>query len=608
MNPSVKKKKFSLILTAALISALSSCATRDPADEVFARVTASFVYDSLALSPIRATAVGYHVHLEGADEEGKGGTEIRLDGLLDDYSQAAIAKRLNFYKQFRKNLRAQVDRNELAGDEWVDYAVIENHIDNELLEFEKIRSHEHNPTLYVELLGMALYRPLVHEYASKEERYRHILARLEKTPAFLDQAKQNLRSSPEVWTSVAREENRGNINLVEKVIPVSLPDSLRADYSAVSKTALGALRDFDRFLADDLVRRNTYDWRLRPDLYAEKFKVRLTTTKSPETVLSEAEQQLKSVRNDIVEVAKGIHREIYGNQRPPTERALMADVLDVVQDENRLRRGNQMIGQIKKDLAELRTFTNEAKLSPLPSGENLQIVETPEFMRGVYSVAGIMGAPALHPQLGAFYWVTPIPSDWSRSRVNSKLREYNLFALKLLSVHEAIPGHYVQLEWANRIEPESRRLLRVAYANDSYVEGWATYVTEALMDVGYRSDSNELRLVWYKHLLRVIANTILDIRMHTKNMSDDEALELLRRQAFQEAEEARGKLLRAKLTSVQLPLYYVGWRDWLRVRDHYQEETQDFSLVSFHDKALSVGPVPLVPELGYAVTSRPMPK
>ena len=118
MIPSLKKK-FSLILTAALIFVLSSCATRDPADKVFARVTASFVYDSLALSPIRATAVGYHVHLEGADEEGKGGTEIRLDGLLDDYSQAAIAKRLNFYKQFRKNLRAQVDRSELAGDAWV---------------------------------------------------------------------------------------------------------------------------------------------------------------------------------------------------------------------------------------------------------------------------------------------------------------------------------------------------------------------------------------------------------------------------------------------------------------------------------------------------------
>ena len=104
----------------------------------------------------------------------------------------------------------------------------------------------------------------------------------------------------------------------------------------------------------------------------------------------------------------------------------------------------------------------------------------------------------------------------------------------------------------------------------------------------------------------MIANAILDIRLHTKNMSDDEALELLRRQAFQESEEARGKLLRAKLTSAQLPLYYVGWRDWLRVRDHYQEETQDFRLVSFHDKALSQGPAPLVPELGYALTNRPM--
>lgn len=600
------ERKLSLAVALILVSTMGACKIGNPASELFPVLTGSFVYDSLAMSPILASSLGYHVHIEGADEDGKGGTETRLDELLDDYSPAAITKRINFYKEFRKNLLEQVNRDELSGDNWVDYAVIENHIDNELLELEKIRSYEHNPTFYVELLGMALYRPLVHKYASDEERYGHILSRLEKIPAFLDQAKQNLQSSPEVWTRVARGENRGIINLVEKIIPSNLPDPLRSDYSAVSKTALEALRNFENFLANDLTNRNTHDWRLPADLYAEKFRIRLATTKSPETVLSEAEEKFKSLRESTVAVARDIHREIYGNQRPPTERALMADVLDVVQDENRLRRGNRMISQIKKDLVELRKFTGEASLAPLPAGENLQIVDTPEFMRGVYSVAGIIGAPPMHPELGVLYWVTPIPPDWSRSRVNSKLREYNLFALKLLSIHEAIPGHYTQLEWANRIEPESRRLLRVAYANDSYIEGWATYVTEMLVDNGYQNDSDELKLIWFKHLLRVVANAILDIRMHTKNMSDDEALEFLRRQAFQETEEARSKLLRAKLTSAQLPLYYVGWQDWLRVRDHYQEETQDFRLVSFHDNALSAGPIPLVPELGYAITTRPM--
>jgi uncharacterized protein (DUF885 family) len=281
-------------------------------------------------------------------------------------------------------------------------------------------------------------------------------------------------------------------------------------------------------------------------------------------------------------------------------------VLDVTSDDNRLRRGDQLMDQIKTDVTELREFMTQAALIQLPPRENLQIIETPEFMRGVYSVAGFMPAPPLQPQLNAYYWVTPIPPDWPPARVNSKLREYNLFKLKLLSIHEVMPGHYVQFEFANEGAPDQakfRRILRTVFANGPYVEGWASYATAATVNAGYQANHPEIKLNWLKELLKIQANVVLDIRMHTANMSDDEATELLTRRAFQESEEVRGKILRAKLSSAQLPLYFHGMQQWFRVRNHYQQETTDFSLSSFHDKALRVGPMPLH-ELGYLVANR----
>jgi len=174
--------------------------------------------------------------------------------------------------------------------------------------------------------------------------------------------------------------------------------------------------------------------------------------------------------------------------------------------------------------------------------------------------------------LGAFYWLTPIPKDWPKERIESKLSEYNFYGLKLLTIHEAMPGHYVQLEYSNDIQPKSRRLLRSVFGNGPYVEGWAVYVTETMLDEGYLDGSVELRLIFLKQQLRMIANTILDVRLQTMNMSDREAIDLMLKQCFQEKEEAQGKLGRAKLSSTQLPTYYAGWRDWRRLRAEYQRQ------------------------------------
>jgi uncharacterized protein (DUF885 family) len=221
------------------------------------------------------------------------------------------------------------------------------------------------------------------------------------------------------------------------------------------------------------------------------------------------------------------------------------------------------------------------------------VIPTPEFMRGVYSVGGFSAAPALEPQLGAFYWVTPIPAGWPKERVESKLREYNYYKLKLLTIHEAMPGHYVQMEIANNVQPESRRLLRSVFGNGPYIEGWGEFATQAMLDEGFLDRSPEMALTFAKEKLRVIANAILDVRLHTLNMTDQEALDLMEKQTFQEEEEATAKLQRAKLSSCQLPMYFVGWSDWLSVRDQYRQKHPSSSASTFNDWALKEGAVPL---------------
>jgi uncharacterized protein (DUF885 family) len=179
-------------------------------------------------------------------------------------------------------------------------------------------------------------------------------------------------------------------------------------------------------------------------------------------------------------------------------------------------------------------------------------------------------------------------------KAESKLREYNNYTLRWLTIHEALPGHYVQFEHLNNIEPERRRLVRSLYANGAYVEGWAEYIAQVMMDEGYMGDDPRFRLVMRKIRLRLLSNAILDVKMQTMGMTDEQAMNLMTRDAFQTKAEAEGKLTRAKLSSTQLPTYYVGIREWLAFRKKYQDAAgKNFNLLKFHDRALNEGPLPV---------------
>ena len=561
-----------------LLLALAGC-SRAP-KEPFSKTIDDFVYDHLAFSPVASTQVGYHVH--------KG---IRLDERLDDLSEDALNRQRIFYRGFRERLAA-MKPEQLSADDRADFDMLSSQIDFQLFELDDVQSYRHNPTYYVELIGNALYNPFILEYAPKPERYRPIIARLGKVPAFFELAKKNLLDSPEIWTTTAVEENGGNIGLIDTALRAGVPPELKADYDRAAAPALDALRAFNEYLKSDLAKR-TSDWRLGKDRYARKFRAVLVTSLTPQQVLDAAEEDLKNVRREMFQLSLPLHHKWYPTHRDPVDlNLIVGETLAKIADKHATPK--TYFSDARRDLAETREFVRAKNLLPLPPRDNLQVIETPVFMRGSYAVGGFAPAPALEPQLGAFYWITPIPPDWKRDRVESKLREYNFYSLKLLTIHEAMPGHYVQLEYANDVKPDSRRVLRSAFGNGPYVEGWAVYATQMMLDEGYLDNSPELRITFLKQQLRMIANAILDVRLQTLGMTDEEAMDLMLNKTFQEKEEATAKLRRAKLTSCQLPTYYTGWREWVRLCDEYRKSKgASFNLSEFHERVLKPGAVPM---------------
>ena len=574
------------VLALALFA--TSCASQRP-KESFSKLAEEFIYTSLANSPVAATQVGYHRH-----------GNLELDSMLDDFSPTAIEQQRRWYQDLRLRLQQSVDEKSLTLEDRADLAIIHDQISLALLELQSIQSYRHNPTLYVELIGNALYSPYVLEYADKATRYRHIISRLKAIPSFIERAQMNLASAPEIWTKVAISENDGNIALIEEEIRKQAPEELRASYDEAAGPALDSLHRLKKFLESDLIGRTT-DWRLGSSKYGQKFRYVIATDQPPDQVLAAAEADMKTTRDEMFRIASQLNGN-HGNSSDVN--ATIKRALDAIA--TRHATPENYFADARRDLDEARQFVREKDLLTMPARDNLRVIETPEFMRGIYSVGGFNPAPALEPSLGAFYWITPIPPSWPPERVESKLREYNFYGLKILTIHEAMPGHYVQFEYANDVQPPLRRVLRAVFGNGPYVEGWAVYATDFMLETGYLNHSPELRLTFLKHQLRVLANTILDVRLHTKSMTDQQALDLMINDGFQEREEATGKLQRAKLSSAQLPTYYVGWRDWKRLRSRVQtEKGAAYSLKGFHESALREGAVPL-PVLSRLFTGKPL--
>lgn len=566
-------------------------------NEKFAKLSEEFIHETLALSPSSASQAGYHKHLDP-----KTGKTIALDSLLDDMSPAGMANQRRVYAQWRERFHTETPVSSLGPEDAADWHLIDDQIGQNLLEFDRIRNYKHNPTVYVELLGSALFQPLTDEYAAEPVRLGDVLSRVAATPTFLDQARSQLVDADPIFIRVAVEENEGNIDLIQDTIAAAVAKhpEVKVRFDQVAPPAVKALKNFSQWLQNDLAKQKTdRTWRLGKDLYAEKFRLVMETDVTPDQVLADAEREFKKTRAEMLELALPLHKQYYPDHddhanlgEQERENKIISEVVQKIADDHPKR--DELMQTAKDDLIGIRQFIIDKKIVSLKSRDNLKVIATPEFERGIYSVAGFHSAPPLDPNAEAEFWVTPIDPKTPDDRAESKLREYNNWVLKWLCIHEALPGHYVQAEHANEIEPETRRLVRSLYGNGAYVEGWAEYIAQVMMQQGFANSDPRYRLSYLKVWLRAVGNSILDIRMQTMGMTNDEAMHFMMDDAFQTRAEAEGKLQRAKLSSTQLPTYYVGTSEWWRLRKTYEAaKGKDFTLAEFHDRALDEGALPV---------------
>ncbi len=588
------------ILISSTLMAQTSNSSNE-ANAKFAKLSEEFIHETLVLSPSSASQAGYHQHVDS-----KGGKTIALDALLDDVSAAGVSEQRRVYARFRERFRSETPLASLGVEDAADWQLIDDQIALSLLEIDRIQNYKHNPTVYVELLGSALFQPLTDDYAPEDVRLHHILSRMAATPRFLDQARSQLIDADPIFIKVAIEENDGNIDLIQSTIAAAIParSKLKAEFDQAAPPAIEALKNFSRWLQDDLAKRKTdRTWRLGKELYAEKFRLVMEIPVTPDQVLADAERELKKTRAEMLQIALPLHKQYFPDHDDhatlgPQEREnkVIGEVLRRISDDRPKR--DDLMQTVKDDLAGIQQFIVDKKIVSLKSRDNLKVIPTPPFMRGIYSVAGFHGAPPLDPNAEAQYWITPIDPKMPEDKAESKLREYNNWVLKWLTIHEALPGHYVQAEHANEIQPVTRRLVRGLYGNGAYVEGWAEYIAQVMMEQGFADGDPRYRISYLKVWLRATGNTILDVRMQTMNMTDDQAMSFMMNDAFQTRAEAEGKLQRAKLSSTQLPTYFVGTTEWWRLRRAYEAARgKDFTLAEFHDRALDVGELP-VPWLG----------
>jgi uncharacterized protein (DUF885 family) len=325
-----------------------------------------------------------------------------------------------------------------------------------------------------------------------------------------------------------------------------------------------------------------------------------------EQVLTDAEGEFARVERDMYLVARQLWSRYYPSRALPPDdvegrRFAVEQVLRAVGQEH--GKADDLTRDVTKTVARIKKFIASTDVLRLPDPDHCKIIEMPEFKRG-NSTAYMNSPPPLDPNASGYYAVSPPPKDWDAARVKSYLEEYNSHMLQILTIHEAYPGHYVQLEYANR----NPSLIRKVLDSGVYVEGWAVYTEQTMLDQGYGQGDLALRLTQLKFYLRAVANTILDHKMHCTTITDDEALELLTKRAFQSEGEARLKIIRAKQSSCQLSSYFVGRMAHYRLRQAIERELGDkFVLGRYHEAVLEPGSVPVkyLPELVRAKLCKP---
>jgi uncharacterized protein (DUF885 family) len=533
--------------------------------------------------PIEATQLGDH----------------RFDHLLDDVSPKARDGWLAHARQKLKELPKRVDYSKLSRAGQIDFEIFKQELTRNIWLAENTHPFEEDPRTYNSYINDSVYALLAQSTLPKETNIANSIKRMVQIPRVVAAAKQTLAHPPRPILETAIRQNRGAISFYEKGIFEFAGETPQLD--ALKKAAApvaGVLKDYQKFLEGELMSRATGEWRLGKKKFARKLELVLDAGLTADQVLADAEAEFVRVRRDMYVIARQLWSRYFPKvPLPPDDeggrRITISKVIESLGQEH--GRPEDLLPDARATVDRIKAFIRDRDILRLPDPDRCQVIEMPEFKRG-NSLAYLENAPPLDPDAPSLYAISPPPSDWDAQRVKSFLEEYNRHMLQILTIHEAYPGHYVQLEYSNR----TRSLIRRVLQSGVFIEGWAVYTEQTMLDQGYGDRDLALRLSQLKFYLRAVANAILDHKMHCTQITDEEVLKFLTEGAFQSEGEARLKIIRAKQSSVQLSTYFVGRMAHYRLRQQIEGESGNkFELGHYHEAVLDHGSVPVkyLPEL-----------
>ena len=550
------------------------------ADKQFEDLAKRYLDEFPTLGPVGATSLGDH----------------RFDHLVNQVSSEARAERVAFNKKYIEELEI-IPKGELSRAYQVDAALLDNRLRSGIWRIEELQEWSWNPLRYTALAGGAIYSLMAREFAPVEERLMNVADRLEQFPRMYAQIRETIipERVPKIHAETAVKQNKGVLSILDNlVVPQKnkLKKRYRKQLNKAMETARNENAKHQKWLEEEVLPKANGSFRIGPKLYDRKLAFTLQTPLTRYQILEKAESELVKTRSHMYDIAKSVYKGMHPyTEFPevPTEAYQQAVIRAALEEAYReIPDKEGIIDFARSSIRIAEDFVKEAEILTLPS-DPVEIIIMPEFRRGV-TLAYCDSPGPLETGLKTFYAVSPLPEEWTEKQVHSYLREYNQRSVHNLTIHEAMPGHFVQLAHSNRY-PST---LRAVLSSGVFIEGWAVYVERVFLEEGFLDHDPLMQLIILKWYLRAIANAMIDQKIHAGGMSYDEAMELMIEDTFQEEREAAAKWIRAQLTSAQLSTYFVGFLEHYSLREEVQKRRgAKFVLKDYHDEELSFGSPPV---------------
>jgi uncharacterized protein (DUF885 family) len=549
-------------------------------DQAFEEISKRYLEEMLPLTPVAATALGEH----------------RYDSTLDDVSAAGFTRRIELARELLSQLES-VEPVQLTRAHQVDVRLLKGELEYRIWSFERLQEWRWNPLLYTDLAGNSVYLLMVRDFAPLPERLRNVGARLAQLPRLLLQAREALDPPrvPQIHAETALKQNSGVLTLIDQLVVPQLsvlPVAEQIQLKATIARARVAVAQHQIWLEKKLLPAAKGDFRLGAELYDDKLRFALDSPLSRKEIRARAQAELAHTRAQMYDIARSVLSSRSDAPSLPAtpssaeQQTAIAAALELAYEERPAR--DEVLQAARHAFEQAQQFVRAADLVTLYD-DPLEIIPMPEFQRGV-ALAFCDPPGPLDKGQKTFYAVSPIPDDWTESQVSSFLREYNTRSIYDLTIHEAMPGHYLQLMHANRYDSA----LRAVLASGSFVEGWAVYAERMMVEEGFLDKDPLMHLIQLKWYLRSIGNAILDQAVHVDGISREEAMHLMTHDTFQQEREAAGKWVRVQLTAAQLPTYFVGVQEHLALREEARRTWgKGFTLKRYHDAVLAYGSPPV---------------